>query len=127
MIVTELIVLLFLAPFFWGTQEREAAAPKPSDRISGGAQEIIFGGVSEDLLGGNGKAEGAKVPGAGIGPKPCPGKCAAEKECLPNSDRSAIGSMNHDSNYGRRIRQIVSNGLERRVRERAKRNGNAKQ
>ena len=25
------------------------------------------------------KAEAAKLPGAGIGPKPCPGKCAAEK------------------------------------------------
>ncbi len=25
------------------------------------------------------KAEAAKLPGAGIGPKPCPRKCAAEK------------------------------------------------
>jgi hypothetical protein len=63
----------FSAPFFWGTQKREAAAPKPSDYISGGAQEI-FGGVSEDFLGGNGKAEGAKVPGAGIWPEAVPGK-----------------------------------------------------
>jgi hypothetical protein len=29
--------------------------------------------------GGTGKAEAAKMPGAGIGPKQCPGKCAAEK------------------------------------------------
>jgi len=29
--------------------------------------------------GGTGKAETAKLPGAGIGPKPCPRKCAAEK------------------------------------------------
>jgi len=29
--------------------------------------------------GGTGKAEDAKLPGAGIGPKQCPGKCAAEK------------------------------------------------
>jgi hypothetical protein len=36
-----------------------------------GAQEI-FDGVSEDLLGGTGKAEDAKLPGAGIIPKPCP-------------------------------------------------------
>jgi len=63
----------FSAPFFWGTQKREAAAPKPSDCISGGAQEI-FSGVSEDFLGGNGKAEGAKVPGAGIWPEAAPRK-----------------------------------------------------
>lgn len=29
--------------------------------------------------GGTGKAEAAKLPDAGIGRKPCPGKCAAEK------------------------------------------------
>jgi hypothetical protein len=58
----------FSAPFFWGTQKRAAAAPKPSDCISEGPQEI-FGGVSEDFLGGDGKAEGAKVPGAGIWPE----------------------------------------------------------
>jgi hypothetical protein len=37
----------------------------------GGAQEI-FDGVSEDFLGGAGKAEDAKLPGAGIIPKLCP-------------------------------------------------------
>jgi hypothetical protein len=37
----------------------------------GGAQEI-FDVVSEDLLGGTGKAEDAKLPGAGIIPKLCP-------------------------------------------------------
>jgi hypothetical protein len=37
----------------------------------GGAQEI-FDGVPEDLLGGTGKAEDAKLPGAGIIPKLCP-------------------------------------------------------
>jgi hypothetical protein len=61
----------FSAPFSWGTQKREAAAPKPSDCISGGVQEI-FGGASEDLLGGDGKAEGAKVQGAGIWPEAVP-------------------------------------------------------
>jgi len=34
----------------------------------GGKQEI-FGAVSKDLLGGTGKAEDAKLPGAGIIPK----------------------------------------------------------
>jgi hypothetical protein len=37
----------------------------------GGTQEI-FETVSEDLLGGAGKAEDAKLPGAGIIPKLCP-------------------------------------------------------
>jgi hypothetical protein len=37
----------------------------------GGTQEI-FGAVSEDLLGGTGKAEAAKLLGAGIIPKLCP-------------------------------------------------------
>jgi hypothetical protein len=37
----------------------------------GGTQEI-FDGISEDLLGGTGKAEDAKPPGAGIIPKLCP-------------------------------------------------------
>ena len=53
-------------------------APKASDCFWEGTQEI-FGAVSEDLLGGNGKAEDAKLPGAGIIPKPCP-KERAEKE-----------------------------------------------
>jgi hypothetical protein len=37
----------------------------------GGTQEI-FEAVSEDFLGGAGKAEDAKLPGAGIIPKLCP-------------------------------------------------------
>jgi len=39
----------------------------------------IFGAVSGDLLGGTEKAEDAKLPGAGIGPKPCPGKMSGRK------------------------------------------------
>jgi hypothetical protein len=46
-------------------------APKASGCFSGGTREI-FGAVSEDLLGGTEKAEGAKLPGAGIIPKQCP-------------------------------------------------------
>ena len=43
-------------------------APKASGCFLGGTQEI-FGAVSGDLLGGTGKAEDAKLPGAGISPK----------------------------------------------------------
>jgi len=50
-------------------------APKASGCFLGGTQEI-FGAVSEDLLGGAGKAEDAKLPGAGIIPKLCPMKRA---------------------------------------------------
>jgi hypothetical protein len=39
-----------------------------------GSSHKIFGAVSEDLLGGTGKAEDAKLPGAGIIPKLCPEK-----------------------------------------------------
>ena len=45
-------------------------APKASGCFSGGTQEI-FGGLSEDLLGGTGKAEDAKLQGAGMSPKLC--------------------------------------------------------
>jgi len=38
----------------------------------------------EESQGGTGKAEGAKLPGAGIIPKPCPRKGAAEKEYRSN-------------------------------------------
>jgi hypothetical protein len=46
-------------------------APKASRCFLGGKQEI-FGAVSKVLLGGTGKAEDAKLPGAGIIPKQCP-------------------------------------------------------
>jgi len=46
-------------------------APKASDCFLGGTQEI-FDAVLEDLLGGTGKAEDVKLPGAGIIPKQCP-------------------------------------------------------
>ena len=46
-------------------------APNASGCFLGGTQEI-FGAVSEDLLGGTGKAEDAKLQGAGIIPKLCP-------------------------------------------------------
>jgi hypothetical protein len=48
-------------------------APKASGCFLGGTQEI-FGAVSEELLGGTGKAEAAKLQGAGIIPKLCPMK-----------------------------------------------------
>jgi len=46
-------------------------APKASGCILGGTQEIFIA-LSEDLLGGTGKAEDAKLQGAGIIPKLCP-------------------------------------------------------
>jgi hypothetical protein len=52
--------LLFPAPFSWGTQKREAAAPKASGCFMGGTCA-----VREEP----GKQKAAKLPGAGIGPK----------------------------------------------------------
>jgi hypothetical protein len=68
----------FSVPFFWDTQKREAA----SNRAHFGRGTRNLRGVLEDFLGGDGKAEGAKVPGAGIWPEQCPGKCATEKGWL---------------------------------------------
>src|SRR5258706_3383064 len=48
--------------------------------------ELALYGRDLCRLGGTGKAEAAKLPGAGIGPKQCPEKCAAEKGYLPKSD-----------------------------------------
>src|SRR5437879_13353680 len=50
---------------------------KARGRCSQG-ERVLYG---RDLgrSGGTGKAEAAKLPGAGIGPKQCPGKCATEK------------------------------------------------
>src|ERR1700687_2084677 len=58
-------------PCNWGTRKRVDTAPKARGCFLGGTQEI-YGAVSEDLLGGTGKEEAAKLPGAGIIPKLCP-------------------------------------------------------
>src|SRR5438094_488041 len=60
----------FSCPIFLGHSEARG-------RCSQG-ERVLYG---RDLWrsGGTGKAEPTKVPGAGIGPKQCPGKCAAEK------------------------------------------------
>jgi hypothetical protein len=60
----------FFLPHFPG-------APK-SEGFCFQSKWVLYG---RDLcrLGGTGKAEPAKLQGAGIGPKPCPRKCAAEK------------------------------------------------
>src|SRR6266446_5979938 len=66
----------FSCPIFLGR-------PEARGRCSQG-KWLLYG---RDLRrsGGTGKAEAAKLPGAGIGPKPCPRKCAAEKEYLSKS------------------------------------------
>ena len=61
-------------------------APKASGCFLGGTQEII-GAVSEDLLGGTGKAEDAKLQGAGIIPKQCP----MERAGMERMDGNAFG------------------------------------
>jgi hypothetical protein len=47
----------------------------------------IFGAVSGDLLGGTGKAEDAKLPGAGIIPKQCPMKRAGTEAMNGNKSQ----------------------------------------
>ena len=60
----------FSAPFS-GAPKSEAAASKASGCFMGENPMLCRGGT--------GKAETTKLPDAGIGRKPCPGKCAAEK------------------------------------------------
>src|SRR6266849_5248324 len=83
----------FSAPFSWGTREARG-------RCSQG-ERVLYG---RDLCrsGGTGKAEAAKLPGAGIWPEQCPGKCVAEKGRVAKSvrigdeeqDLSETGSVN---------------------------------
>src|SRR6266550_3478685 len=54
--------------------------------------------------GGTWKAEAAKLPGAGIGPKQCPEKCAAEKGYLPKSVSIGVRSRLELSRAARIIR-----------------------
>src|SRR5580700_9191081 len=64
---------IFDSPFCprnWGTRKREGSAPKARVCISGGDENLVR--CSQRFLGGNGKAEDTKLPGAGIPPKPCP-------------------------------------------------------
>jgi hypothetical protein len=68
----------FSAPFFWGTQKREAAAPKPSDCISGGAQ-AIFDGVSEDFWEETEKQKARRCRAQEFGPKQRPEKMSGRK------------------------------------------------
>src|SRR4029077_2989539 len=85
-IVTELrymVFLLFSAPFSWGTQGRGLLLPKRADAFSEGPRTCWRG---------TGKAEEAKLPGAGISPKPCPRKCAEEKDQVPDSEISMRGA-----------------------------------
>jgi len=60
----------FSGPIFLGHSEARG-------RCSQG-ERLLYG---RDLCrsGGTGKAEAEKLPGAGIGPKQCPGKCVPEK------------------------------------------------
>src|SRR5229473_4469130 len=77
----------FSCPIFLGH-------PEARGRCSQG-ERVLYG---RDLCcsGGTGKAEAAKLPGAGIGPKPCPEKCTAEKRMLTklgeNRSRNASSS-----------------------------------
>src|SRR5260370_42412607 len=81
--------LLFLAPFSWGTQKREAAAPKASGCFMGGTCA-----VQEEP----GKQKPRRCRAQEFGPKRCPGKCAAENGDLPsqfelNEEQTPLGNQ----------------------------------
>ena len=67
------------------------------------ASGCILGGNRKDLQGGTGKAEDAKLPGAGIIPKLCPRKGAAEmgsKHCVHSNDESLGPKGTKDWKFG---------------------------
>src|SRR5258706_9749104 len=70
----------FCLPHFLGAQKSEGFCSQ-SEGLHSGRDPI-------ESKGGTGKAEAAKLPGAGISPKPCPRKCLAEKSYVPDSVES---------------------------------------
>jgi len=64
------VILLFLSHFLGAPEGGVDTAPKASGCFMEGTHGVWRG---------TGKAEDAKLPGAGIIPKPCPRKGAAEK------------------------------------------------
>lgn len=105
------VFFLRFCPCNWGTRKREDTAPKASVCFLGGAQKI-FDGVSEDLLGGTGKAEDAKLLGAGIIPKLCP----MERVGMERMDRT--GSHRCELATYRELREwLVPRRMMRRHRE----------
>jgi len=87
-------VFLRFCPCNWGTRKREAAAPEASVCFLGGTQEILDC-VSEDFLGGTGKAEDVKLTGAGIIPKLCPME-RLETETMVNNKFSESSIASED-------------------------------
>jgi len=75
-----MVFLLFLPHFL--------EAPKSEGFCSQG-ERMHSGRDPKESEGGTGKAEDAKLPGAGISPKPCPRKCVEEKDHLANLVKSA--------------------------------------
>ena len=63
----------FSAPFSWGTQKRGLLLPKRAAALWEGTQWWWWWWWWW-CKGGTGKAEAAKLPGAGISLKQCPGK-----------------------------------------------------
>jgi hypothetical protein len=82
----------FSCPIFLGRQRARG-------RCSQG-ERVLYG---RDLCrsGGTGKAEPAKLPGAGIGPKQCPRKCAAEKGLLTKLNDNAFWNRTRGSSQRR--------------------------
>src|SRR5260370_12658423 len=88
----------FSCPIFLGHSEARGRCSQ-SERVLYGRGQCCSGGA--------GKAEAAKLPGAGIGPKPCLGKCAAERgmtvtELSGNHGRRASSEM-----YSSHVRTVI--------------------
>ena len=69
--------------------------------------ERVLYGRDLCLSGGTGKAEAAKLPGAGIGPEQCPENVRQKKSCLPESVRIARKSTLHKNGQHERCEGTV--------------------
>src|SRR5260370_40681919 len=94
-----MIFLLFLAPFFWGIQKRDAAAPKASGCFMGGTCA-----VREEP----GKQKPRSCRAQEFGPKPCPGKWGRKGKALETQERGASNNR-PDARRMRRLSGIKEN------------------
>jgi hypothetical protein len=99
-----MVFLLFLPHFL--------EAPKSEGFCSQG-ERLHSGRETSGFKGGTGKAEAAKLPGAGTNPKPCPRKCVEEKGQVPDSVKSLGGE---DDVKRDRLRTLRSRAVSDRAR-----------
>jgi hypothetical protein len=83
----------FFCPIFLGHPEASGFCSQSERLLYGRELNGTFGAVSEDLLGGTGKAEDAKLPGAGVIPKQWPKKMSGRKRVACRTQKDPGGTV----------------------------------